>query len=366
MGDSVKSAKKNQFSNSNVESWIKWVFRSKDHLPSVSVYFLSKRYSTSPRFFPLYNNSKNIRIILFKGSIIPALDWITLKFLRVFELMFYLKFRKYKWVFRFSPKKLGATNEILNFDDPEYTETENKMILTWEKSLLNKNLKTKIICTTHYTKQYLTNLELKSQIEVLPQGHSSNNIQQKNLLERSKRPLKLVYASPYIDVEGDLHFGHINWDASNLIENIWKKVSKLEIFQLHLIGQVGQNAKAKLSGTNVIFHGLVSIEDCTTILSGCDLALYPRLFDNKRQAQKIIEYIGAGLPILSFNHIDCRIVQDENVGIVVETNEEFVAKLLNLEENRKMLNFYSTNSKTISQKYSWKSLALIHDQFVLD
>jgi glycosyltransferase involved in cell wall biosynthesis len=114
------------------------------------------------------------------------------------------------------------------------------------------------------------------------------------------------------------------WDASTLLDEIWLKLSRNKRVEPNLIGQVGQNAKKKLSQENVNMHGLVSIEECAKLLKRLDLAIYPRLIDNKWQPQKLVEYLGAGLPVIAFNLIDTEIVNREGIGGVVSNSEEFI------------------------------------------
>lgn len=358
---------RNFFTNPNVESWFRWIFRSSDDLNAVGIYFLSKRYSTSPRHFPLYNYSKNVRIILFNGSVFPGLDRIILKFIDLFLKLTAKKFRIYKYNFIFSPKLSlkKFSNEILNFDDPEYTFDEIKNIISWETCININGYTSKIVCTTNYTRQYLLNNGSKSDIRIIPQGHSSKMTEYKRYKDRPETNLiRLVYASPYIDVEGDLHSNHVNWNASELIKNIWPKLNMHKNFQLNLIGKVGANARKLLEDTNVVLHGLVSIEDCSEILSKCDLALYPRTYDNRRQAQKVIEYIGAGLPIIGYKTVDCEIVLQEEVGILVTSRDQFVDEVLNLKDNPEVLERFKNNCMALSKNLSWINLAKEFDNLV--
>jgi glycosyltransferase involved in cell wall biosynthesis len=358
---------RNNFTNINVENWFRWLLRTKDNLNGIGVYFLSKRYSTSPRNFPLYNNSKNIRIILFKGSIIPGVDRLILKFLGLFIKFAAKKFKMYRYNFVFTPRVSSKKycNEILNFDDPEYNNIEIKEILNWEKCLNSKGFTSKIVCTTNYTKKYLINNGSMSRITIIPQGHSSDSTLEKVLNKRNDL-IRLVYASPYIDIEGDLHQNHVNWNASNLIDIIWEKLKTYDNLQLHLIGKVGDNAKRKLLNSNVVLHGLVPISKCSEILRTCDIALYPRTYDNKRQAQKVIEYIGAGLPTVGFNTLDCKILEEVRAGILVNSTDDFVKAVLELSQNIDLLNELKNNCYEMSQRFDWSNLAKALDDLVND
>ena len=359
------ASKSNKFSNPNVDKWWKWVFRRSDSLPSVSIYFLSKRYSTSPRFFPLYNESRNIRIVLFQGSRIPGIDRLILNLLPFFIKLFSRRFKKYQWFFLFSISwsRSLKCNFILNFYDPEYTKEEIDQILDLETSCKLKKTQTKIICTTNYTKNYLIENGSKSRIFVLPQGHGNYN-SDLHAKKYFPKKLKLVYASPYIDIAGDTHAGHINWDATVLLKEIWGSKNLHKNLELHLIGKLGENAKSLTKNSNIILHGLVTIQKCTKILQNCDVGLYPRISDNKRQAQKIVEYLGAGLPIIGFRSIDAKLVEDENIGILVDSVEEFIRTINLFDTDRDKLFKFAENALQKSNEYSWKNLAKKMDSII--
>lgn len=91
------SKSKNSFSNANVIHWARFPFIHHDQLPVAGIYFLSKRYSTSPRYFPLYEKSKNIRIVLFKGSSLPGVDRLIIKLIPIYVDFLRFKFNKYRF-----------------------------------------------------------------------------------------------------------------------------------------------------------------------------------------------------------------------------------------------------------------------------
>ena len=357
----------NEFSNPNVDSWWRFLFRSDDNLPAIGPYFLSKLYSTSPRFFPLYEYSRNTRIVLFRGSRIKGVDRLILKLIPLYLKLFARKFDKYKWLLLFSTKwSLGMScNQILHFDDPEYNEKELLDIREWEDYTRKRGVKTQIICTTNYTRNYLIDNGVVSKVKIIPQGHSvqtlPNQFFRKSIIEKSTK-LRLVYASPAIDIQGDVHGGHINWDASVLLREIWPKLQDTDRFELHLLGKVGPNARKILNFESVVEHGLVSISDCSSILQTCDIGLYPRVKDNFRQAQKISEYIGAGLAIIAFRLIDTSLVEELGVGISVNSKDDFVHSILELDEDREQLEKLKKASRQSAIKLQWSYLAAQLDQ----
>lgn len=349
---------RNVFSNINVIPWYKWIFLSSDDLPGVTLYFLSRRNSTSPRFFPLYENTNFIRIVLVKGFRFPHLDFVSLRLLRVFLKAFRRNFSRYNYFFLLDipSSRFIKTNQILQIDDPTYSTNELRLIKDWELQIQAKKFKTKIIVTTEYMRNYFQKNLVQSEISIISQGFSPAMSYPSAKVTLNPSSFKLVYISPYIDTLGDPHAGHHMWDATVLLDEIWTKVSHLEGIELHLIGRVGKNAGAKLTQSNVFQHGFKSIAEVSAVLPYFDLALYPRTYDNRWQPQKIIEYMGAGVPILAFKLIDTELIKQLSIGVLVENTDEFVKKIHDLSRDRSLLQLYRQNCLYKQNEYNWKYL----------
>ena len=349
----------NKFENENVIPWYFWILARNSRSKGVVIYFLSRRYGTSPRFFPLYNEFRQTDIILFKGSRFPMVDRVYLKLLPCFIICFKRKLQKYDYFIALNsnPNLVISTNMILNLDDPTYSTDELLSIKNWEVSVKNRGFMSTIVCTTKYIHDYLKSNGVMSSISVIPQGHS--NLQTSNIRRgsTSEGNLNFVYISPTIDVKGDPHEGHNMWDASTLLLDIWPRVTASNA-RLHLIGRLGQNASLSLSDNRIISYGLISIKECSKILPGFDVALYPRVHDNAWLPQKLVEYIGAGLPILAFDLIDTNIVRQLSVGLLVKNTEEFAQIMNEISSGLVSVNDLRKNSVRVAPDYSWSSLAV--------
>jgi len=73
--------------------------------------------------------------------------------------------------------------------------------------------------------------------------------------------------------------------------------------------------------------------------------------------QKLIEYMGAGLPILAFELGDTQIVKDLNIGLTVNSIPEFINLLNFISLNPGILHNYHLNCRNLAMDYSWKNLA---------
>lgn len=357
----------NVFTNPNVESWIKWIFRKQDALPAVTVYFLSRKNSTSARFFPLYEFSKNFRIVLIRGLPFPKSDWLVLALYRVFLKMFRKKFERYSWVAvsDFWLMCNVRSNIIINVDDPEYTIQEKNRIRSILQRKEVEGLACRIVVTNKNTQEIFQENFPNSDIQVISQGFHEI-IDAKAGKKRAK--FSLVYASPYIDHHGDKHAEHDSWSAQHLIDElipmIWHSCPDVEI---HLIGRIGFNARQKLENyPNVHMWGLMSMKQNIEVQKTCHIGIYPRQIDNKRSVMKIFDYAGSGLPIVTYDVLDVSAVKEFGWGICVKSSQEFVQAVELLKSDQELYNKFARRVQETRLEFSWINLARAYDNLVAD
>jgi glycosyltransferase involved in cell wall biosynthesis len=361
----VVKTSKNNFTNVNAVHWKKWLRMKSDSLPVVTFFFLSRKNATSARYLPLLDQMGKVRIVLFNGSRFGKFDYFQMKAVRLFIKLTNRKQRNYKWIFVTDTKVASCSvNQILNIDDPLYNQEELKQIFIWENKLKNNFRDGVIIVTNETTKRHFLDHNLDSNIMIIEQGHSSN----RNASNDKFKDFTFVYSSPYIDIYGDKHGKHPTWGVNLFIKEIIPKLIENDPqISIHLIGHLGNNAYKYLSNlSQVTMHGYKTIEENYKLLTKCNVALYPRTIDNNRRVLKIYEYIGANLPIISFNLEDTKPVSELNVGISVDTVDDFIAAVLHMKENRDLYSFFLENLKSIQNKYSWSVLAKKFDELIVE
>ena len=127
--------------------------------------------------------------------------------------------------------------------------------------------------------------------------------------------------------------------------------------EIHLVGEIGECAKNKLDKfENIFYYGRVNFRENSRILANCSVGIYPRNKDFKRSMSKIFAYIGAGLPIVTFNLIDTEVVKVNNLGFSVTTSEEFVEKIICLKNDPTLLQDFRKRIEIFKPNYSWKNL----------
>jgi hypothetical protein len=199
---------------------------------------------------------------------------------------------------------------------------------------LNCNFRNVIIITSEFTKSYFVKNGVRSKIFVIPQGYSKSSTS----LPQKFGNFSIVYASPYIYSKNDAKFSiNSHWSVDLFVSRIIPRMVELDPnIDIYLIGRTGSVTRSFLKKfSNGKLMGLLPINQTSQLLAKCHIGLYPRTYDSNRQSQKITEYIGAGLTIVTFNLIDSNLVQELNRGISVDVGavDKFVESIINFKKS---------------------------------
>ena len=348
--------RKINFQNHNSESYFRWLFRRNDKLDQIVFYFLSQTNATSPRFFPLFEASTKTRIVYLRGLKIPYTDLFMFKIWKLLGWISSSKFKKYTYVHIIGGyTNLKTKNHILHIDDPSYQPKETLFIKNWEENLITNQLNPIIICTNRHTYKYLTDVTEHSRILIIEQGFDPLPKNKEGNISK----FSCVYTSPYIHIDNDKHANHETWGAELLIEKIIPLINLVDPdIEIHLVGELGKCARNKLrNSTNVFYYGRVNFKENQRILAGRSVGIYPRDKDHKRSMSKIFSYIGAGLPIVTFELIDTEVVKINNLGYSVKSVEEFVEKIVYLKNNPKIVQDFCDQIESFKPNFSWDKLS---------
>ena len=348
--------KMDELQNKNSESFWTWLSRKNDNLVQIVFVFISQLNAQNARNFQLFEASENIRIVYLKGLRLRYSDKFLLKLFRLLINSRKKQIANYKVLHLFSiPSFVSNQKQIMHLDDPTYLKSEIDKLIDWERNLVDKKGQPFLICTNSYTKNWFESELKHTKIIIIEQGFRTFNPIEVN----QSINFSCAYSSPYTHFGRDKHGNHSTWGAEILIKEIIPRLNKLDPnIEIHLIGEIGKHALFELSKCiNVHIYGRVSFNENTQIISKCKIGIYPRTFDHKRSILKIFSYIGAGLPVVTFDLVDTRVVKDFELGIAVNSIDEFVLGVNTLKTNPEIFQRYKANIVDFRPPYSWKNLS---------
>jgi glycosyltransferase involved in cell wall biosynthesis len=345
-------------------SFFRWWLLKYDHLNEITFFFKSKRNTNNKRFYPLYEEYENVRIVYLNGLNIKYFDPISLRIFKILIKISKRKIENYKTLHSFNPQeKFKVKNIILHIDDPEYSDFERIKLENWESYYTKIRSRSMLICTNSLSKKYFEKFFETTKVYIIEQGFHTNSCISTPRLSTN---FICAYSSAYIHYDKDKHAQHSTWGSSVLIDEIIPGVHKVnKNIEFMIIGNVGKHARKSLNKyRNLTLIGQVGSEKNMELLSKCSIGLYTRKIDHNRSVLKIFTYIGAGLPIVTFDLNDTEIVKSQAIGYSVKTTEEFVEKILLLHSSSQQLTEFRERIIKMRPEYSWKNLATKLKQIV--
>ena len=95
--------------------------------------------------------------------------------------------------------------------------------------------------------------------------------------------------------------------------------------QLWLIGGVSARVRSRCGGRDdVLLLGRLPRTAALAHVANFDIALYPRARDQGIQSAKIAEYMGLGVPTVSYDYEVTAELRESGAGVLVGTPREFV------------------------------------------
>jgi glycosyltransferase involved in cell wall biosynthesis len=115
------------------------------------------------------------------------------------------------------------------------------------------------------------------------------------------------------------------YDVTHLLE-LWDEIAaRVPGTRLELIGLPGAALRERVAGRpDVVLAGRLPRPELLRRVAAWDVALYPRTADQGIRASKVAEYLGAGVPIVSYDYEVVADVREAGAGVLVDSPRAFV------------------------------------------
>jgi glycosyltransferase involved in cell wall biosynthesis len=97
-----------------------------------------------------------------------------------------------------------------------------------------------------------------------------------------------------------------------------------------------------------------------------DIALYPRTQDQGIQAAKVAEYMGLGVPTVSYDFRVTEVLRETGAGVLVSTPREFVDAVERLALDEPARTAVAAAARTAGAALDWDVLARRYETEILD
>jgi hypothetical protein len=117
---------------------------------------------------------------------------------------------------------------------------------------------------------------------------------------------------------------------------------------------------------DIVLFGRLPREQALATAANFDLALYPRTKDQGIQAAKVGEFIGLGVPTVSYDYKVTENLRETGAGVLVPTPREFVDAVVRLGEDDAARNEIAAAARRAGKELDWDVLAKRYEEEILD
>jgi glycosyltransferase involved in cell wall biosynthesis len=230
--------------------------------------------------------------------------------------------RRYCGMFTADPEQIAWFDGpvVADIDDPYYTQTH--------VDLLNRpNLLAYVVTAERAARRY-EELGVRKPFHVIPQGMSFASLRDAYISEARRRKGDRVvvgWMAAWLLTEGDRDADGPLYNIDHLLE-LWTRIhERAPQTQLWLIGEPTERVRRRLADCDdVVLWGRLPRDRALSTAAAFDVAVYPRTQDTGVQAAKVGEFIGLGVPTVSYDYKVTENLRELNAGILVDTADAFV------------------------------------------
>jgi glycosyltransferase involved in cell wall biosynthesis len=283
------------------------------------------------------------------------------------RIMFRAANRRYRWMFAI------GTEQIPHFRGTVVVDCDEPRLTKQEVELLNRpNVAAVVVVTDGVARRY-EELGLRTPCHVIPQGVDLGLLSRSDIAavaERHRRDGHLVvgYISAWFLTPADRRHDEI-YDIEHLLE-LWDAISvRLQGAQLWLIGRASKRARALCAARDdVTLFEDIPYGGALPYIANFDIALYPRRTDPPRpdMAVKLVEYMGAGVPVVSYDLESTAVVRQTGAGIPASTPRDFVEAVEHLALDEPERRRLAGTASTAAAAFDWDDLVRRYQDEVLD
>jgi glycosyltransferase involved in cell wall biosynthesis len=166
---------------------------------------------------------------------------------------------------------------------------------------------------------------------VIPHGVSLRSLNSAAVSEVASRhrghgELVVGYMASWLLSTGDRAGGNLRYNVDHLLR-LWDELhARLPHARLWLLGGASKRVRRRCAGRHdILLFGRIPPDRVLSYVANFDVALYPRAADEGYQASKVVEYMGCGVPTVSYDYAVTADLRDSGAGLLVDTPREFVA-----------------------------------------
>jgi glycosyltransferase involved in cell wall biosynthesis len=255
-------------------------------------------------------------------------------------------------------------NQVNYFDGPVVVDRDDPKFTEKEVERLNHHNVAAYVVTGEQAARRYEELGVSKPYVVIPQGVdldavSTDRVEQVRARHRRGGDTVIGYVAAWLVTAGDRDGANPLFNVDHLLQELWPAIrEKVPDARLWLIGQPTPRVEQLCAGRDdVLLLGRLSPAEVLNHVAAFDIALYPRRVAHTIRTVKVAEYMGVGVPTVSY---DLEIVQDLEMaqgGLLVASPTEFVDAVATLAERPDLRAKMGAAAREYASGWRWSMLA---------
>ncbi len=270
------------------------------------------------------------------------------------------------------PGLFTADNEqIRHFDGPIVSDVDDPKFTEREVALLNRPQLAAYVVTAERAARRFESLGVQKPWHVIPQGVSLSSLSTEGVARvrgrRQNGEIVVGYMAAHLLSAGDRGGDSPLYNVDHLLD-LWDEIHVREPnARLWLLGGPSDRVRARCAGRDdIALFGRLPRDRVLDHVANFDLALYPRTADQGIQAAKVAEYMGVGVPTISYDFEVTSVLHDTGAGVLVGEPREFVDAVVRLAGDESARGALAEAAGRAGRELDWDVLGRRYEEQILD
>lgn len=270
--------------------------------------------------------------------------------------------RRYRGMFTADPEQIPF------FDGPVVADVDDPYYTAEHVDLLNHpNLAAYVVTAERAARRY-EEMGVRKPFHVIPQGISFSSLRDDYIDEARRRKgddVVVGWMAAWLLTEGDRDAEGPLYNVDHLLD-LWAQVrERAPNARLWLIGGASERLQERLhSRDDIVLWGRLPRDRALSTAASFDIALYPRTEDTGIQAAKVGEFIGLGVPTVSYDYKVTENLRELGAGVLVRTPDEFVDAVVELVTDAPRRQELSESTARAGRTLDWDVLAERYEEIL--
>lgn len=274
--------------------------------------------------------------------------------------------RRYRFMFTVDNEQIPyfPGKIVSDVDDPRYTPRE--------VAQLNAPNVEAYVVTAERAARRFEELGVRKPWYVIPQGVSLSSLSEERASavagqHRRNGDVVVGHMAAWLLTEGDRGGENPLYNVDHLLA-LWDEIhDRVPAARLWLVGGASERVRERVDQReDVVLFGRLPRDEALAHAANFDVALYARTEDQGIQAAKVAEYMGLGVPMVSYDYKVTEVLRETGAGVLVPTEREFVDAVVALAQSPSRRGELAEAARRAGADLDWDVLAERYEREILD